>query len=142
MPAVGAFAQLNPKVLSFLGVCGMASKQKKTDSYKVGTGNNTIEVALDVGLGQLGAVKIALDKKTLVIAAAPMGQQPVGRAKDVVGKLLIVETMVTDVSIMTNKMSVVIQLIGGPSAKTITLTDEVPAEGESILFETFVLFKE
>jgi hypothetical protein len=43
---------------------------------------------------------------------------------------------------MTNKMSVVIQLTGGPSAKTIALTDEVPAEGESILFETFVLFKE
>jgi hypothetical protein len=120
----------------------MAKKQKRTDSYKVGSGNATIKVALDVGLGQLGAVKMSLDKKTLVIAAAPMGQQTVGPAKDIVDKLLILETMVSDVSIMTNKMSVVIQLTGGPSSKTITTVGEVTDEGDSILFETFVLFRE
>jgi hypothetical protein len=119
----------------------MAKKQERNDFYKVGAGNATIKAAVDVGLGQLGAVKMFLDKKLIVNTSAPIGQQLLGSAKDVVGKLLIVETVVTDVSIMTNKLSVVIMLTGGPSPKTIIRTDEVE-DGESTLFETFVLFRE
>ena len=107
----------------------MAKKQERNDFYKVGAGNATIKAARrrrpwtarrrqDVSRQETDGEHVSAD-----------GQQLVGSAKDVVGKLLIVETVVTDVSIMTNKMSVVIMLTGGPSPKTITRTDEVERRG-------------
>jgi hypothetical protein len=120
----------------------MAKKVKKTDSYKVGTGNQKVKASVDVGLGQLGFVKMSLDRKPLVSTGAPVGLQTLGSPSELAGKLLIVETVVTDVSIMTNKMSVTHKLIGGPAPKTITVTDEVMEQGDSLLFQASVLFKE
>jgi hypothetical protein len=48
---------------------------------------------------------------------------------------------VTDVSIMTNKMSVVARLEGGLAPKTIVANAEVEEEGDSRDFRVFVLFK-
>jgi hypothetical protein len=120
----------------------MAKKQNQTESYPVGKGKENVTVSVDVGLGQLAAVQMALDKTPIVSAPAPLGLQNLGPGSALKGKLLIVETMVTDVSIMTNKMSVVTKLTGGVTPKTITTSGEVADQGESILFETFVLFEE
>jgi hypothetical protein len=120
----------------------MAKKIKKSDSYKVGTGTERIKAAVDVGLGQLGFVKMSLDKKPIVSTGAPVGMQTLGTPSELAGKLLLIETAVTDASIMTNKMSVTHKLTGGVAAKTIRVLDEVAAPGDSILFQTFVLFKE
>src|SRR5215207_5527036 len=110
----------------------MAKKQKKNDSYKVGPGDRQIKAAVAVGLGQLGAVKLFLGRKLLTAGGAPLGQHPIGTASELKGKLLIVETRVDDVSEMTNKMSVVIRLSGGPSAKTITTNGEVETANDSV----------
>jgi hypothetical protein len=120
----------------------MATKQKRTDSYRVGKGTKNVTVSVDVGLGQLGGVKLSVDKKPIVSAPAPLGLLDLGPGSALKGKLLIFETLVTDVSIMTNKMSVVIKLTGGTSPKTITTNGEVVEQLESILFQTLVLIKE
>ena len=120
----------------------MAKKQKKTDSYAIGKGKNDVTVSVDVGVGQLGSVQISLDKTPIVSAPAPLGLQNLGSGEALKGKLLIVETKVTDVSVMTNKMSVVLKLNGGAAAKTITVNDEVADQGASVLFQNFVLLEE
>ena len=58
------------------------------------------------------------------------------------GKLLIVETTVSDVSLMTNKMSIILRLSGGQRDKKVVSLDAVDKEGDSIFFQTFILFKE
>jgi len=121
----------------------VAKKQKKTSFYKVGTnGAADILASVDVGLGQTGFVTISLDQTPIVSAPAPIGLLRVGTAADVKGKLLIVEAKVTDVSIMTNKMSVTVKLTGGPADKLVPQPGEVAEQGESILFETTILFRQ
>ena len=121
----------------------MAKKQKKNDTYKVGTtGGAKIKVAVAVGLGQLGAVKLFLERRLITAGGAPLGQTIVGTADELKGKLMTVETRVDDVSLMTNKMSVVIRLVGGPTPKVITTDGLVTNQGDSIIFDTAVLFRE
>jgi hypothetical protein len=121
----------------------VAKKQKKTSFYKVGTSDGAdILASVDVGLGQDGFVTISLDRTAIVSAPAPIGMLRVGTAAEVKGKLLIVEAKVTDVSTMTNKMSVSVMLTGGPSPKLVQQPGEVAAQGDSILFETAVLFRQ
>lgn len=121
----------------------MAKKVEKNDSYRVGKkAGALIRASVDVGLGQDGFVKMSLDKKLLIGTAAPLGQLAVGTAGEVIDKLLIVQAKVTDVSVMTNRMSVVVKLVGGPSPKTITVPAEVSDQGDSVLIEVFILFRE
>ena len=120
----------------------MAKKEKKTDSYAVGKGTKDVKVSIDVGLGQLGSVKLSVDKSPIASVPAPLGLQNLGPGSALKGKLLIAEVLVTDVSIMTNKMSVVLKLTGGAASKTITTNGEVVDQGDSILFQIFVLIKE
>jgi hypothetical protein len=120
----------------------MAKKQKKTDSYAVGKGNKNVKAFVDVGLGQLGFLKLSIDKDHKLSAPAPLGPVDLGRGSDLKGKLLIFETLVTDVSTMTNRMSVVIQLAGGTSEKAVTMDGEVGEDLDSILFQAFILVKE
>lgn len=119
----------------------MAKTQKKSGSYKVGKSDRDITVAVHVD-GQLGAVMIHLDKRLLVSAPAPIGQLTVGKASEVKGKLLIVETKVTDVLRNSNKMNVDVKLAGGPTPKTVPSPGEVAEQGDSILFETSILLRE
>jgi hypothetical protein len=108
----------------------------------VGKTDRQIKAAVAVGLGQLGAVKLFLEGQLLTAGVAPLGQTPIGPASEVKGKLLTVEARVDDVSEMTNKMSVVIRLTGGPSAKTITANGEVDTANDSIIFETAITLRE
>ena len=119
----------------------MAKKIKKTDSYKVGTSDSDVRVAVDVGLGQRGTVKISFGTTSLVTTGTPVDLM-VGKASAIKGRLLTVETLVTDVSTMTNKMSATVKLSGGPSPKTVTTPGEVTEQGDSAIFQTLVLFKE
>ena len=115
----------------------------KNDSYRVGTkGGAVIRASIDVGLGQDGFVKVSLDRKAIIATAAPIGFLAVGTAAEVKDKLLVVQAKVTDVSVMTNRMSVAIRLTGGRAPKTIMLPSEVTEVGESVLLEVFVLFRE
>jgi hypothetical protein len=120
----------------------MAKREKKSESYVVGRGNKHVKVSVDVGLGQLGFLKLSVDRDHKISAPAPLGPVDLGPGADLKGKLLIFETLVTDVSTMTNKMSVIVQLSGGTSTKTITTKGEVGEQGDSILFQIFVLIKE
>ena len=118
-------------------------KGEKNESYRVGTkAGAVIRASVDVGLGQDGFVKVSLDRKAIIATAAPIGLLAIGTAAEVKDKLLVVQAKVTDVSVMTNRMSVAIRLTGGRSPKTITLPAEVSEEGDSVLLEVFVLFRE
>lgn len=118
----------------------MARKTRKNDDYKVGAGDADVKIAVDVGLGQRGTAKVSLAGRSLATTAAPLSLT-IGPRDDVAGKLLTIETVVTDVSTMTNKMSVTVKLSGGPSAKTVTNTGEVSDAGDSIIFQTLVLLR-
>ena len=121
----------------------MAKKIDKNDSYRVGKKSAAvIRASVDVGLGQDGFVKLSLDNKPLLGTFAPVGLLALGTAYAVKEKLLVVQVKVTDVSVMTNRMSVTVRLTGGPSAKSITVPAEVSDDGDSVLIEVFVLFRE
>jgi len=114
--------------------------ERKT-SYRVATAGD-VSVAVDVGLGQIGTITLFLEDAELVAGAeAPLPPRVLGAGTALAGRLLTIEVTVTDVSIMTNQMSVVVRLEGGTAPKTITANAEVDEEGDSRDFRVFVLFK-
>lgn len=115
-------------------------KVKKQDTYAVGSKAESIRASVDVGVGQLGTISMRVDEKLVGISPSPVGQRDLGTAQSLAGRLLLVEALVTDVSIMTNKMSVIVHLSGGKSVKKVTAKDEVTEDGESMLFQTFIRF--
>ena len=119
----------------------MAKKIRKNGIYKVGINNGDIIVSLDVGLGQRGTTKITLGTSTIATSGVPVSLT-VGKGDALKGKLLTLETLVTDVSTMANKMSVTVKLSGGASGKTILNPGDVTSSGDSVIFQTLVLFKE
>lgn len=112
------------------------------DIYRVGKSGRDITVSVDVGLGQEGMAKVILDTTTIVITSPPIGQLNLGPGPGLDGQLLIVETLVVDVSTMTDDMRVVVTLDGGSRTKVITADGAVAAAGDSLLFRTFVVFQE
>jgi len=123
----------------------MATKEKEKEViYQIGKGAAVIKASVDVGLGQEGFVSMALDDKKLFpgVKRAPLARQSLGKASALLEKFLIVETRVSDVSKMTNKMSVTVNLTGAAEGKKVVTTDEVEKDGDEIRFRTFVLFQE
>lgn len=116
------------------------SRVKKRDFYDVGTGTRDILASVDVGAGQIGTMAVLINKKAIVEEEAPLAPQNLGLGSDLKGKLLIVEGTVTDVSVMTNKMSVIVRLTGGRNTKKVTATAEVADDGDSVFFQVAVLF--
>ena len=117
------------------------TRVKERDSYSVGTGTREITVSVDVGVGQIGTVVMTLEDDEITSGEAPLPPEPLGLGNDVIGQLLLVEVAVSDVSIMSNKMKVIVRLAGGSSAKRIEATAALQNEGDTALFEIAVLFK-
>jgi hypothetical protein len=117
------------------------ARVRERDSYSVGTGTRDITAAVDVGLGQIGSVTMSLEQDVIKKKGAPVAPVVVGKGDDLVGKLLLVEVTVSDVSVMTNKMKVIVKLGGGSTAKRIEAIAEVQDEGDSVFFEIFIRFK-
>jgi hypothetical protein len=117
------------------------ARVRERDSYSVGTGTRDITAAVDVGLGQIGSVTMSVEEDVVAEGEAPLPPQSLGLGTDLVGKLLLVEVTVSDVSVMTNKMKVIVKLGGGASAKRIEAVAEVQEEGDSVFFEIFVRIK-
>ena len=117
------------------------AKVSERDSYSVGTGTRDITAAVDVGLGQIGTVTMSLEDDVVADEEAPLPPQTLGKGQDLVDQILLVEVTVTDVSVMTNKMKVVVRLAGGSASKRVEATGEVQDEGESVFFTIAVRFK-
>ena len=120
----------------------MAKEVEKRDIYRVGPSGADIKVSIDVGLSQEGMTKVLLGTTPIVTTSPPIGQLNIGPGVGLEGELLIVETLVTDVSTKTDKMQVIVSLEGGPRPKTVKADGEVTTAGDSILFRTFVAFRE
>lgn len=120
----------------------MAKEVETRDIYRVGKSGADVKVSVDVGLSQEGMTKVLLGTTPIVITSPPIGQLNLGPGAGLDGELLIVETLVTDVSTKTDKMEVTVTLEGGPKPKTVKTNGEVSSPGESLLFRTFVVFRE
>lgn len=120
----------------------MAKEVETRDIYRVGTSGADVKVSVDVGLSQAGMTKVLLGTTPIITTTPPIGQLNIGPGAGLEGELLIVETLVTDVSAKTDKMEVIVTLEGGPRPKPVKANGEVSSPGESLLFRTFVAFLE
>jgi hypothetical protein len=123
----------------------MATKEKEKEVIcNIGKGAGVIKASVDVGLGQEGFVSMAIEEKKLFpgVKRTPLAPQSLGKGSTLLEKFLIVETRVSDVSKITNKMSVTVNLTGAETSKKVVTTDEVDKDGDEIRFRTFVLFQE
>ena len=123
----------------------MANKEKEKEViFNIGKNAGVIEASVDVGLGQEGFVSMAVEQTKLFpgVKRAPLAPQRLGKGPTLLDKFLIVEARVSDVSKITNKMSVTVNLTGAKEGKKVVSTDEVDNDGDEIRFRTFVLFQE
>lgn len=119
----------------------MAKTIEKRDSYRLGTSVGDVKVSVAVGVGQEGMAKVTLGTTALITTSPPIGRLNLGPAPGLEGLLLLIETLVTDVSTKADKMLVDVTLEGGVRTRTITSDAAVNAPGESLLFRTFVVFR-
>ena len=108
-------------------------------SYAVGAAH--VFASVSVGASQLGDVKIFIHRTLTAAGPAPLIARDLGAGGDLIGKLMLVETLATDVSGQTNTLRVLTHLTGGPEPKDIPAEEEASAPNGSKLFRIFVLFK-
>ena len=111
------------------------------DLYRVQRGAHVF-VTVNVDAAQLGEVSLFIDQTPLGTFTAPVASRDLGLADDLLGKLLIVDAIVSDVSGKSNALQIRATLTGGPSPKTVPASSEAGASGESVHFRIFVLLKE
>jgi hypothetical protein len=102
--------------------------------YAVGTGEVFLDI--NVGNGQLGSSRVNVDGQ--VIASSSQSNVNLGRGDALVGKVLSVATVVSDVSAATNKIGVRYRLSGGPVQFPWTVSNPSTIEGGLRTFRTSV----
>ena len=114
---------------------------KERGSYNVQRGNHLF-VTVNVDAAQLGQVSLFMETTLIGRFTAPVASHDLGLADDLIGKLLIVDALVSDVSTQTNALKIRVTLTGGPAPKTLPASTEAETEGGSAQFRISVLLQE
>lgn len=112
----------------------MPERVTTNDTYKVGNGD--VFISLAIGEGQFGTSEVSIDGTRLVRSSGSIGGLRVGAGPKVKGKDLKVRSVVSDVSTMTDRMSVTYRLNGGQATKSIVAKGKVDKAGKMLIFET------
>jgi hypothetical protein len=112
----------------------MPAKVKTDDTYEVAAGD--VLLSLSIGEGQFGTSDVFVGSAKVVRTSGPIGNLRLGPGPAIKGKRLLVRSVVTDVSTMTNKMSVSYRLSGGKAQKAVVAKGGVTSQGASLTFET------
>jgi hypothetical protein len=104
------------------------------DTFKVGKAD--VFLSLAIGEGQFGTSDVSIAGSQLLRSSGSIGRLRLGPGPDIKGKNLKVKSVVSDVSTMTDKMSVTYQLSGGQSSKSLTAKGKVDKAGKMLIFET------
>ena len=108
-------------------------------TYAVGTGNQSLRLAVIIGEGQIGTTRVRLGSSELVTATGPV-TVAIGKPAAVKGKSVFIRTIVNDVNSLTDKMSVTYHFSGGASTQTKIARGAVSKPGKLLIFEaTFSL---
>jgi len=109
---------------------------KLDETYVVGQGR--ISLSVMIGNAQIGSSLVKLGEKE--IGRGNINNLPIGNGSELVGKVLSIKTIVSDVSDKTNLLTVRYALKGGKIDKDYDLREEVAKEGESTIFRTNIKF--
>jgi len=112
----------------------MADKVKTDDTYQVGSAD--VFLSLAIGEGQFGTSDVFVGGAQILRASGSIGSLRLGPGAAIKGKKLLVRSVVSDVSTMTNKMSVSYRLNGGAAQKALVAKGSVDAHGKTLIFET------
>jgi hypothetical protein len=94
-----------------------------------------VSISVIIGEGQTGASSVFLDSTQLVRASNHIGDLRVGPGRQVTGKSLLVQSIVNDVSVLSDRMSVTYVLKGGQQNQTFIARGEVTQPGGLLFFE-------
>lgn len=107
-------------------------------TYELGDGD--VFLSLAIGEGQFGTSDVSVGSSRILRSSGSIGRLHLGSGPEIKGKKLKVKSVVSDVSTMTDRMSVTYQLTGGSGPKSIVARGKVDKAGASLIFETtFVL---
>ena len=122
-------------------VAGALELVEARDLYKVRKGAHVF-VTVNVDAAQLGRVSMFIDQALVGRFTAPVASHDLGLADDLLGKLLIVDALVSDVSTKTDALQIRVTLTGGPAPLTVPAATEAEQPGGSAQFRIFVLLQE
>ena len=118
----------------------MAADVKLAKEYEVRA--RDVSMSLTIGEGQFGTSDVLLDGKRIARASGSIGNLRIGTGTELVGKDLLVRSIVNDVSRNTNRMSVKYSFVGGSIRQEFIAKGSVADEGELLVFEgTFSFVK-
>ena len=116
----------------------MPDRVTTNETYSVGTAD--VFLSLAIGEGQFGTSDVTIGATNVLRSSGSIGRLRIGSGANVKGKTLKVTSVVSDVSTMTDKMSVTYQLSGGEASKAITARGKVNRAGAMLIFDaTFAL---
>jgi hypothetical protein len=111
----------------------MAADVTLDETYKVRKAN--VFMSLRIGDGQFGTSDVFLDDQQILRVSGPIGKLLIGKGEDLVGSMLLIRSIVNDVSAATNRMSVGYQLRGGAATREFIARGKVDKPGALLVFE-------
>ncbi len=112
----------------------------RREIYRVA--DRRVSVTAQVGAAQDGHITMLLDDEEIAECPAPVGPIDLGPGMRLVGRLLTVDSFITDVSPHTDAVRLTVRLEGGPEPCVIPLEDQVDTPGGTLNLRVLVLFKE
>ena len=103
-------------------------------------GGKDVRLSITIGEGQLGMSSVSLGTQLLVKASDTIGGLLLGSGSDLIDEELRVDTVVTDVSSLTNRMSVTYRLEGGKARKAWLAKGKVTSAFDTLFFRATFSF--
>jgi hypothetical protein len=112
----------------------MSTVHDLSSSLAFPTLSGPIKLSVTIGDAQVGGSVVFIDGKKLKQSGAIV-DLPLGNAAALVGKAVVVRTLVSDINPKSNHTSVTYVLEGDSTAR-MTLSREVPAHGDAVRYVT------
>lgn len=104
-------------------------------------GKKKVTLTVFIGDGQMGGSSVRVDGQ-LIGDPGEIKDLPIGKGRDLVGKKMLVKTLVSDDSDDTDWTSVTYTLTGGDPKTPITARHKVETSGNGVIYRTTFVFKD
>ncbi|UCD25332.1 MAG: hypothetical protein JSW51_05275 [Gemmatimonadota bacterium] len=111
---------------------------KKEITYKVA--DDPVTLSVIIGQAQLGRSVVKLEGE-LIRRGIDIRQAEIAPGSELLGKILTIKSVVTDVNDKTNRLSVRYELAGGQEPLTEDVETIVELEGDSAIFRMTITFE-
>ena len=113
---------------------------EEKNAFDVAQANGRLHLTITIGEGQLGATTVLRGGTVLVKGGVVVANLDLGKAGDLHGTNIVVDSIVNDISSQTNRMSVTYLVADSAKKNKFVARHKVESEGELCHFISTITF--